>query len=156
MAQFIKPIIEYSKEWQELTEIVVRMSQTGLNIDKKRLKELQEWLTSELEVKESYFRQLSGVPDELNIGSDFDEKLAKHGYITVSEPASGSGSMLIAFSESMPYFSMASATFTAGRVPSSASPLSAATTILTALTSKWRRNSTRVSLRPNPSVPSTI
>ncbi|TVU70353.1 N-6 DNA methylase [Pseudoalteromonas distincta] len=38
---------------------------------------------------------------ELSIGADFDEKLSKTGYISVSEPASGSGSMLIAFSQSM-------------------------------------------------------
>lgn len=38
---------------------------------------------------------------ELNIGTDFEDKLSEQGYITVHEPASGSGSMLIAFAQSM-------------------------------------------------------
>lgn len=64
-------------------------------------------LFMELEISSAHLGQyftpfsISKVMAELNIGVDLDEKLSKHGYINVSEPASGSGSMLIAFSESM-------------------------------------------------------
>jgi len=44
---------------------------------------------------------LCKVMASVNIGSGFDDKLSERGYITVSEPASGSGSMIIAFSECM-------------------------------------------------------
>lgn len=64
-----KGLLGLYEEQKQLTEIVVRMSQVGLNVDKTKLKELQEWLKAELITKETAFRTLSGVPDELNLGS---------------------------------------------------------------------------------------
>lgn len=64
-------------------------------------------LFMELEISSAHLGQyftpfsLCKVMAELNVGENLDEQLSKNGYITVSEPASGSGSMLIAFSESM-------------------------------------------------------
>ena len=59
------------------------------------------------------------------------------------------------FSGSIPYFSIASATFAAGIAPSSASAFSAATATYARSTSKKWRSFSRVSERPKPSVPST-
>jgi DNA polymerase I-like protein with 3'-5' exonuclease and polymerase domains len=64
-----KGLYDLYLEQIDLTEIVVRMSQVGLNVDPKRLKELREWLTTECIAKEKSFRELSGVPEELNVGS---------------------------------------------------------------------------------------
>lgn len=67
-----KGLNDLYQEQIDLTEIVVRMSQVGLNVDKKKLKELQTWLTEEAIEKEKVFREMSGVPTELNIGSTDD------------------------------------------------------------------------------------
>ncbi len=67
-----KGLLDLYQEQIDLTEIVVRMSAVGLHIDPKRLKDLQEYMKDELKEKEKTFRELSGVPDQLNLSSQDD------------------------------------------------------------------------------------
>ncbi len=67
-----KGLMDLYQEQKDLTEIVVRMSQVGLNIDKKRLVELQKWLKESAIKAEKDFREISEVPPALSLTSQDD------------------------------------------------------------------------------------